>query len=368
MTRLNFILAAVTVLLVASCNKQEGNKLTYHLEGTTEALADGEKLLIVDTDGQPIDSMVVNNGKFSYKGETDSVCFYSLIVKSDEMNGVSFFTEPGTIRISMGATPEQSKVEGTVANNAWQKLSEETAPYYEKIHEIEEIVYADTTLSSDSEWALGERYMQIYSEINKKIIEAAEANYDNEMGYLLLTRFIDPAENTQLMGELIAKLPNDFRQRQRVKELEATLKAFAAIETGQKIEDFALNTPKGEPMSVMSEVQKNKVTILDFWASWCGSCRREMPFMKELYAEYHPKGLGIIGISLDESAADWTRAINELGLEWPQISDLKGWSSSAAQTFQVNAIPFMIVLDSEGKILQKDLRGEDLKKFIDGLL
>ena len=93
-----------------------------------------------------------------------------------------------------------------------------------------------------------------------------------------------------------------------------------------------------------------------------------MPFMKELYAEYHPKGLGIIGISLDESAADWSRAINELKIEWPQISDLQGWDSSAAQTFQVNAIPFLVILDSEGKILQKGLRGEELKNFISELL
>ena len=118
----------------------------------------------------------------------------------------------------------------------------------------------------------------------------------------------------------------------------------------------------------MDEVSKNKVTILDFWASWCGPCRNEMPFMRELYATYRPKGLGIVGISLDESAADWNRAITDLKIDWPQMSDLKGWGCSAAQTFQVNAIPYIVVVDTEGRILEKGLRGDDLKQFVDNIL
>lgn len=86
--------------------------------------------------------------------------------------------------------------------------------------------------------------------------------------------------------------------------------------------------------------------------------------MKKLYADFHAKGLGIVGISLDESAADWNRAITDLKLEWPQISDLKGWNAAPAKTFSVNSIPFMLIVDSEGKILQKGLRGEELQKFI----
>ena len=114
----------------------------------------------------------------------------------------------------------------------------------------------------------------------------------------------------------------------------------------------------------MSEVKKNKVTILDFWASWCGPCREETPFMVSLYEKYHNKGLGIVGISLDQDHDAWTKGIADLGITWPQISDLKYWQSAAAEMFQVRSIPYMVVVDQQGVILNKNIRGEQLEKFV----
>ena len=355
-----FVFGIALMLLTIACNKQEG---TYELKGTTEGLADGEQLLLADSEGQIIDTLIVNNGKFSYEGKTDSVCFYSLFIKNDNMVGANFFTEPGTISISITKETGKTKVGGTVANNALQELSDEIDPLYNKIQELENAIYNDTVQTYD-QWAVGERYKQLANELTKKFKDAAEKNIDNELGYMLVNRYIDPAEDAELLHKLIAMMPEKYRQRGGIITLEAQLRAAEASEPGQQIADFTLNTPQGEPLSVMSEVKKNKITILDFWASWCGPCRREMPFMKELYAKYQPKGLGIVGISLDESAADWNRAIEDLKIEWPQMSDLKGWECSAAQTFQVRAIPHLIILDSEGKILQKGLRGEELEQFI----
>ena len=134
------------------------------------------------------------------------------------------------------------------------------------------------------------------------------------------------------------------------------------------IPDFTLSTPEGTPLSIMSEVSKNKITILDFWASWCQPCMREMPFMKELYAKYHSKGLGIVGISLDTEREAWQQAISRLGIEWPQVSDLLGWDSKPAREFEVNSIPHIIIVDYSGDIIEIGLRGEELQKFISGLL
>ncbi|MBO4811770.1 MAG: AhpC/TSA family protein [Prevotella sp.] len=367
MKTIRILMAATVLLLVASCTPKEGPSKKYEIKGTAE-FADGSILLLTDAEGQTLDTIVVKDGKFSYSGPSDSVRHCSINVESDPFNSVSFLTEEGVISINIAAEAGKSTIAGTEANDALQKLSEETNPFYDKIHDIERIVYSDTVLSKDSEWALAERYMQLYNEVNKRIQEAAEQNIGNELGYMLLLKYIDPQETPELVKNLLAKLPEKFRQRQQIADLEAVLKAGEAIEKGQTISDFALNTPQGEPLSVMSEVSKNKVTILDFWASWCGPCRNEMPFMKELYTTYRPKGLGIVGISLDESAADWNRAITDLKIDWPQMSDLKGWECSAAKTFQVKAIPYLIILDNEGRILEKGLRGEELKQFVDGLL
>lgn len=359
--QLSFTVALL--LLMIACNKKESN--TYTLEGTAAFMTDGQLELLND-DGETLDTIDVKNGKFSYTGQGDSACLYTIsaIGWENGVGTVDFFTEPGTIKATLSDKPQQSTISGTTANNALQQLKDDITPLYDKIQELEDLVRSDTAQTVD-QWAIGERYNQIISEIIKKYKEYAEKNIDNELGFMLVNRFIDPSEDGALLRELIAKMPDAFRQRQQIKDMEARLKAYEATSIGEKITDFALDTPEGEAMSVMSEVAKNKITILDFWASWCGPCRREMPFMKQLYDEYHPKGLGIVGISLDENAADWNRAIADLKIEWPQISDLKGWDCAAAHTFQVRSIPFLIVLDSEGKILQKGLRGDDLKSFID---
>ena len=114
----------------------------------------------------------------------------------------------------------------------------------------------------------------------------------------------------------------------------------------------------------MDEVKKHKVTVIDFWASWCGPCRQEMPFMMQMYDKLQSKGLGIIGISLDNDKDAWVKGTEALGFTWPQMSDLKGWENEIAQHFQVTSIPHTIVVDQKGTILRRGLRGEELEAFV----
>ena len=115
----------------------------------------------------------------------------------------------------------------------------------------------------------------------------------------------------------------------------------------------------GNNVAVADEFAKHKVTIIDFWASWCGPCRQEMPSLVKTYDEYKDKGLGIIGVSLDEDKEQWIGAVSAMGMTWTQLSDLQGWHNSAAQMYGIQAIPFTIVVDNEGKVLAAGLRGEE---------
>lgn len=128
--------------------------------------------------------------------------------------------------------------------------------------------------------------------------------------------------------------------------------------------DFSLPSLAGDTLTMSKVAAGNRLTIIDFWASWCGPCRREMPFMKGLYEKYHDQGLGILGVSLDESAEDWRGAVNELELEWPQVSDLQGWNCAPARSLGVNSIPYTVVVSSQGEILTQGLRGEELETFV----
>ena len=108
--------------------------------------------------------------------------------------------------------------------------------------------------------------------------------------------------------------------------------------------------------------------IVDFWASWCGPCRGENPHVVEIYKEYHPKGLEIFGVSLDNNKEAWVKAIADDGLVWKHGSDLKGWQSAPAQLYSVSGIPHTVLLDENNKIIAKNLRGDELKQKIAELL
>ena len=128
--------------------------------------------------------------------------------------------------------------------------------------------------------------------------------------------------------------------------------------------DVELGDLQRNNVSLKSEIRKNQITIIDFWASWCGPCRAEMPLMVNIYNQHKDHGLGIIGISLDSDYNSWEKAITDNKLTWTHLSDLRGWDSYAAKTYNVTAIPYTIIVDRNAKIIASGLRGEQLEKYI----
>ena len=121
-------------------------------------------------------------------------------------------------------------------------------------------------------------------------------------------------------------------------------------------------------VALYDEISKHDITIIDFWASWCGPCMNEMPRLVKLYADYKDSGLGIIGISLDKDHHAWQQAVAEQGMTWLQLSELRGWDCTAAQMNGVQSIPQTVVVDNKARILAKGLRGEELRMLIEDTL
>jgi len=144
-----------------------------------------------------------------------------------------------------------------------------------------------------------------------------------------------------------------------------TEQAARTAVANDKFDDIEIPDIDRNYVSVVEHINKKAITIIDFWASWCGPCRKEMPVMTGIYEKYKDKGLGIIGISLDSNYDAWHEAIDNYHMEWLQLSDLRGWESTAAQKNNVTSIPYTIVVDNEARILAKGLRGENLTEFID---
>ena len=148
----------------------------------------------------------------------------------------------------------------------------------------------------------------------------------------------------------------------------ATTQGEAQANDGSKFIDFTVPALDGKQVKLADVVAKNKITMVDFWASWCGPCRMEMPNVVEVYKQFHNKGLEIVGVSLDESKEDWETAVRDMGMNWIQTSDLKGWECEAARLYGVRGIPACVLINQKGEIVGRDLRAEELHARLAELL
>lgn len=141
-----------------------------------------------------------------------------------------------------------------------------------------------------------------------------------------------------------------------------------ATETKTTYTDISLPGPQGQTVKVSDYVGKNRLVMIDFWASWCGPCMGEMPYVVKAYEMFHDKGLEIVGVSLDKDKASWLAAIEQTGQKWPQMSDLKGWDSEGAALYGIQSIPANVLINEQGEIVARDLRGDALLKEIESRL
>lgn len=357
-------LLILTVLtgVLAACQQN-----SYKIVGTAEGYADGDTLYLrkgLNT-LQMVDTIVVKDGQFNTEGIADSTYFCELLFQDTQNSLLTFFIEPGTINVSLSKTEGESRVSGTNVNDEWQMLMDTINASDLKMRQIIGMMGGEEA-SEQQQTVIMQELQQLYIEISQAYIATAEKNIDNELGYFIVMNFLGNDFTTDKRLELLEKMPEKMKQRHEYKELLEETNRIISIEKQRNSQTvlpaYELPTSYDKTINILEEVGKNKVTILDFWASWCGPCRHEMPFMKQLYEKYQPEGLGIIGISLDEEASDWLDAIRQMGLTWPQTL---GTEAEITQFFQVEAIPYTVVVLADGTILQTGLRGADLEKYVE---
>jgi thiol-disulfide isomerase/thioredoxin len=215
------------------------------------------------------------------------------------------------------------------------------------------------------------KYQQSYNEIDAYITSKMKDEikaHKQDIGVLMFLDIFPREQNAALHSEVITALHEKYPDHLIVKDRWNYMNSPASrVAIGALAPDLEFPDPEGK-MRKLSDL-RGKVVLLDFWASWCGPCRRENPNVTKIYAQYHDKGFEVFSVSLDSDAASWKRAIEADKLVWPNhVSDLKKWQSQAAAIYGVRSIPSTFLLDKEGRIVQRDLRGADLERAVKQLV
>ncbi|MFD2515762.1 redoxin domain-containing protein [Pontibacter locisalis] len=367
----NIMLAASAAAVMASCqgNKSasnEGNNFT--VEGKFENATAKQVYLYELTEQEfvPRDTAELEkDGSFKFKGKVQEPTFYRIAM--DQQNGIMLVLDSGKIKLAANAQDLNGTVniEGSEDSELFQQLNKLVNESRMKQVELEQRFNKAMQEGNEAE---AENIRQEYLVLQRSVKDFIAQHPGSVVSAFGTASLIDPVNDFAFADSMATLFSQNIPDSKYTTMLNERLKPYRSTAIGQTAPDFALATPEGDTKSLSS--LRGKYVLIDFWASWCGPCRKENPNVVKMYNKYKNKGAGfeIFGVSLDQSRDKWLAAIEKDQLTWPHVSDLKGWESSAAQLYNVTAIPQTVLLDPEGKIIAKGLRGEDLENKLASLL
>lgn len=359
---------ALSLILLVSCGKD-----SYKIKGSVEGLEDGAviTLNVIEFNSlTELDSTVVKGGKFSFKGETDTAQVAVITFNVDgRMGGAEFFLERGTTEIIIDAENGEQRLGGTPNNDAFQKFFDDTQSLNDEADELEDKIRITLAAQGDCS-DLYSQMDDLQDRFKTLLVKSIEDNADMLYGYQQLIENYSLYEPDEVMA-LLEKLAPTFGTDIVFLQLTAMINAQLKTSLGHPYIDFEASflDKKGtydSKVKLSDYISKNKVVLLDFWASWCTPCMNEVPNLKSAYKNFKSKGFEIVSVSVDEDTEEWRKAIKENGMNWVHLwNGLEDLEASPAVDYSVSAIPCTFLIDADGTIIGRNLRGEELENALE---
>ena len=365
------LISLSVILLLSFCDGNKKNS-SFQLKGT---LSDSKaETLYLEKLGSAkqviIDSVILDeNGNFEFTNYTPKIGFYR--IKTNDKNFAMLVLDSAdkvTITGSVKDLGNTFKVEGSSETTIfieYNNLSKSRDIKLDSLNKAFQLLMEANKMDSkrmDSLSAIFETpYNSIINQSNILMVDKISKN-TNMYSSIMAIQALDPDKYSDLYKSLDAGLSKKFPNDKNVIMFHEVVERMLSTNIGQFAPEISLPSPDGKEIALSS--LKGKLVLIDFWASWCGPCRKEMPNVIKIYSKFKNKGFEIYGVSLDQDKEKWMEAITKDGINWPQVSDLKYWDNVAAKIYNVQGIPYTVLIDKDGKIIAKNLRGQELEKKI----
>lgn len=369
----------VLLLLLLPLSAVFAQKQKFEIKGTIDQKLQGKKVYFtrIKMYGTPKPEAVpvsVANGTFLIKGDIEepeqAFLSFTQDAKTDS-SALSFLIDKGTINVIIADRLSSAKVTGSKADRDFKSYLGKTAPNNKEFNEFYEMMKSKA-MSGGNRDSLQFVFQNAY-EIYKKETHTIRLNFikDNPntfMSLLLLPEIAEYSQNYKLIDSLYNLLGNDIKKMPSAKIINEKFQRERTLSIGALAPEFSQANVDGRQVKLSDF--KGKYVLLDFWASWCGPCRQENPNVVKVYNQFKDKNFTVLGISLDRPGAKsaWLKAIEDDKLTWTHVSDLNFWKNEVAVMYNVTGIPQNFLLDPEGRIIAKNLRGEQLEATLEEIL
>ena len=335
------------------------------IKGKIDGIKKGRLYMLARSSEESTDTLGscdFKKGKFELKAVADEPLLVQLVVEG--FSGCfTLFAEPGTSYKAYLCDGPDFYINGGKLNSAYTVHMRKSDSLRAVIEELQTTYDAYRSSRKFRSASLVNDTLKREKDYLREFTTGFLADNDNVISaYTIYSNIVMRDAALKETKSMYASLGEGAKSSQYGRMIKERIDRLAKTQGGAKAPDFTLPDAKGNEVT-MSTV-KGKIKIIDFWASWCGPCRLNNPALKALYEEYHPKGLEIIGVSLDTNKANWEKAIEKDGLTWINVSSLKGWNCDVVRLYNITGVPSVLVLDENNNIIATGLRGEQLKMFL----